>query len=112
MRRLELVRCEDVSTEFSLRRIKLTLTQSPDDYNDALRADQLDAAMEDHLEGQKLVLRSCVETEDDDDDAAEGRVLYEHGCGFRADVDATKIKLKRNKVRACTAVCVRCCVGQ
>ena len=109
MRRLELVRCEDVSS-FSVRRVKLTLTSCSEE---PLRGDHLDAALEDHPTGHVLVVRRetphdsfSLSAGDEDGVAAaggggeeEGKVLYEHACGFLADVDATKIKLKRNKVR-------------
>ena len=100
MRRWQLVRCEDVSVDVALRRVKLTLSPGDDltGTTSQLRAEHLDAALEEDAKGgqHRLVLRSTGEEEGE-----EGRdTLYEHACGFLADVDATKIKLKRNKVRA------------
>ena len=101
MRRWQLVRCEDVSVDVALRRVKLTLSPGDDltGTRSQLRAEHLDAALEEEEDAKggqhRLVLRSTGEEEGE-----EGRdILYEHACGFLADVDATKIKLKRNKVR-------------
>ena len=112
MRRWQLVRCEDVSVDFTIRRIKLTLSpgDEPTGTTSQLRAEHLDAALEEDAEGgqHRLVLRSTGEEEEEEEEEERRRdILYEHACGFLADVDVTKIKLKRNKVCVCVCACAR-----